>query len=203
MGTTAPLLLGNLDPETAYITNGPLVQALGVTSAEVRITDYDGPFSDNLGGCLHNDELAVFSRDDIALWHPTRPTQYIGPWREDGCPPDISGSFKSLISVNGWLIAYWEMDNAAPVPTAGRGNTLIFWGRPNQANQWTWHVRSAKKSDGTDTDPVGGFPLSCGQAMVMAEASVSGGGARRLVVPTADGTTGGLYYQAHPLPGSN
>ena len=203
-GTTAPAFIGHISPQKAYVTNGPWIVEFFApgTGGNLGMIPYYGPFSDNLGGCEHGDEFAVFSRDEIALWATTRPPRYIGPWR-DGCPPDISGSFKSIISYNGYLIAYWEMDSASPVPTAGQGNTIIFWGRSNEAGEWTLHPRSAKKSDGTDTDLIGGFPLSCGQAMVMAEGSVSGGGKRRLWVPTADGTAGRLYWQEHPLPGWN
>jgi len=203
-GTTSPAFIGHITTNKGYVTNGPWIAQFNMPGVgyNLAMRPLRGPFSDNLGGCEYGDEFAVFCRDDIALFHPSRPHRYIGPWR-DGCPPDISGSFKSIISYNGYLIAYWEMDSASPVPTAGQGNTIIFWGRPNEAGEWTWHARSAKKSDGTDTDLIGGFPLSCGQAMVMAEGSVSGGGKRRLWVPTADGTAGRLYWQEHPLPGWN
>lgn len=183
------------DSSLAYVANGPEIWEFGETTAGLdRVTAMlPSGVADVTAACRHEDQFAITDGSRITLWHPSRPPQDVSIWGDDGCPDDMVGEVKALQSLGPYLIAYWEFENASPVPTAWRGDTIIFWSRPNLQGQTTWHPRSGILT--------GGFPLSIGSPMVMAEHTVTN--ARLLWNCTADTTTGRTYYQIHPFFGLN
>jgi len=193
--STGVIALGALtELSTAYLLNGPHVWELKLVSGAYSIAGmYPTGLADGKAGCRYEDMFALTDGSRIILWHPTRPPQDVSIWQDDGCPDDMAGEVKALQSLGPYLIAYWEFNNAAPVPTAWRGDTMIFWSRPNLQGQTTWHPRSGILT--------GGFPLSIGSPMVMAEHTVSG--YRYFWACTADTSNGRAYYQVHPFSGLN
>jgi hypothetical protein len=184
------------DPGITYLANGPQIWAFQVLQQQygmlVNISEAGLP--DVTAGCKWGDRMAITDGTHrIKLWHPTQDPIDVSLWNEDGVPDPIRGGVKALQTIGDYLIAWWEMDNASPVATANRGNTMLYWSRPNLQGQTTWHPRSGVLT--------GGFPLSMGSPMVLAEKTITG--KRRLWTCTADETNGRAYYQDHPGPGYN
>jgi hypothetical protein len=201
LSTTDVIPLGPIDdPSIVYLANGPQIWAVQVTASTVvaRVTEIvsiqEAGLRDVTAGCRVEDRLALSDGTQrILLWHPSQPPIDVSLWGDDGVPDSIRGGVKTLQSLGPYLIAWWEMDNVAPVAASNRGKTMIYWSRPNLQGQTTWHPRSGVLA--------GGFPLSTGSPMVLAEKTVAG--ERRLWVCTADGSAGRAYYQDHPLAGYN
>jgi hypothetical protein len=202
MSSTDVIPLGCLeDPSVEYLGNGPTVWAIQVAAAgkpDSRVAEnvgvYDAGLPDITAGCRCGDRMAITDGTHrILLWHPTQDPIDVSLWTEDGVPDPVRGAVKALQVVGDHLIAWWEMDNASPVATANRGNTMIYWSRPNLQGQTTWHPRSGVLT--------GGFPRSCASPMVLSQKTVTG--KRRLWVCTADTSAGRAYYQDHPAAGYN
>jgi len=198
--------LGSLtDNGTVFLANGPRIWEVAHTSksaVSVAHQHWTG-FQEITAGCRLEDRFAITDGSpEIYLWHPTQRRIKVSLFPE-GVPDAIRGSVKALQTVGEYLICFWEMDNAAPVVAANRGNTLIFWSKPNLQGQTTWHCRACKYDAGPPETRglLGGFPLSIGSPMVLAEKTVAN--KRRFWVCTADTTNGRAYYQDHPLAGFN
>jgi hypothetical protein len=195
-GSVGVVPLGILDnPYEYYLANGPDVWVFNTTAATVT---FSGILATGLrevtAAYKYEDRFALTDGSHrIILWHPTQPPIDVSLFGDDGVPDAIRGGVKALFAVGPYLLALWEMDNSAPVATANRGNSMVFWSRPNLQGHTTWHVRTGILT--------GGFPLSIGQPMVLAEKTIAS--KRRFWVCLADTTDGRAYYQDHPLAGFN
>jgi hypothetical protein len=177
---TEQWLFAEIDTE-AWFASGPVVMRTTTGANTVQAGQYTPGVVDITAGCAYQEEMALAdSGNGPYLWSVGRPLRPIPIWRKDGCPADMKGKIKSLMSVGDVLIVYWELD---------AGDSLIFWGRPNAAGQWCWHPRSKTLT--------GEFALGSGN-QALAHGSLSTKDRRRLWTATADGTTFRLYYQDYP-----
>jgi len=166
---------------TAFIPTGSVIHEV-VAADGAWFNDHRPGFLDVTAACVYGDELAIVdSGQGPFLWYPGRPVRDISIWRDDGCPPDLKGQIKALITVGSYLLAYWQLD--------GSDVTMIFWGRINEAGQWTWHYRAG--------DYTGAHPLG-NSGLWMTHGTLATHDRRRLWTCTADGTTCRLYYQDWP-----
>jgi len=203
-GKTGIIPLGGhptLEPWEVYLAAGPVVYETisFLDSYAVRIKkEHPSYLKDVTAACRHGDRFAFTDGARIILWHPSQPPVDVSIWGEDGCPDPMRGKVKSLISYKGYLIAWWEFDSDPPVEATWLGDSIIFWSRPNIQGQTTWHPRTGAV-EGVGADLAGGFPLSIGSPMCMAEHVVSTN--PYFMIVTADGTNAYGFSQKHPRGG--
>jgi hypothetical protein len=197
---TGVIPLGNLgDPLDYYLANGPDIWVFSTSGGINAITAIlPTGLRDVTAGGKYEDRFALTDGSHrIILWHPTQPPIDVSLFGDDGVPDAIRGGVKALYAVGPYLLALWQMDNNAPVAATNRGNSMVYWCRPNLQGQTTWHPRSGVISCG--------FPFSIGSPMVMAEKTVEN--KRRLwiagVNTASSPDVGVAYYQDHPLAGFN